>query len=84
MKTHRFRPLVDLYRKAGAEAGFTPNELSIGIHSLGYVAETKDEAVSNYFPGYAKKLYPYRQRIEDGHRLQNKGLTHKIVQKELY
>jgi len=55
-ETHRFRPLVDLYRKAGAEAGFTPNELSIGIHSLGYVAETKDEAVSNYFPGYAKNF----------------------------
>ena len=55
-ETHRFRPLVDLYRKAGAEAGFTPNELSLGIHSLGYVAETKDEAVSNYFPGYAKNF----------------------------
>ena len=55
-ETHRFRPLVDLYRKAGAEAGFTPNELSVGIHSLGYVAETKDEAVSNYFPGYAKNF----------------------------
>lgn len=55
-ETHRFRPLVDLYRKAGAEAGFAPNELSVGIHSLGYVAETKDEAVSNYFPGYAKNF----------------------------
>ena len=55
-ETHRFRPLVDLYRKAGAEAGFAPNELSVGIHSLGYVAETKDEAVLNYFPGYAKNF----------------------------
>lgn len=55
-ETHRFRPLVDLYRKAGTEAGFAPNELSVGIHSLGYVAETKDEAVSNYFPGYAKNF----------------------------
>lgn len=55
-ETHRFRPLVDLYRKAGDEAGFAPNELSVGIHSLGYVAETKDEAVSNYFPGYAKNF----------------------------
>ena len=55
-ETHRFRPLVDLYREAGADAGFTPNELSVGIHSLGYVAETKAEAVSNYFPGYAKNF----------------------------
>tara|TARA_B110000211_G_C13977695_1_gene507915 strand:- start:309 stop:1154 length:846 start_codon:yes stop_codon:yes gene_type:complete len=52
-ETHRFRPLVDLYRKAGAEAGFTSEELRVGIHSLGYVAETKEKAVADYFPGYA-------------------------------
>ncbi|MBT7675351.1 MAG: LLM class flavin-dependent oxidoreductase, partial [Flavobacteriaceae bacterium] len=52
-ETHRFRPLIDLYRKAGAEAGFAPEELKVGIHSLGYVAETKDQAVEDYFPGYA-------------------------------
>lgn len=50
---HRFWPLIDLYRKAGAEAGFAPEELKVGIHSLGYVAETKDQAVEDYFPGYA-------------------------------
>ena len=52
-ETHRFRPLIDLYRKAGAEAGFAPEDLKVGIHSLGYVAETKDQAVEEYFPGYA-------------------------------
>ena len=52
-ETHRFRPLIDLYRKAGQEAGFAPEELKIGIHSLGYVAETKDQAVEEYYPGYA-------------------------------
>ncbi|HTI07683.1 MAG TPA: LLM class flavin-dependent oxidoreductase [Puia sp.] len=51
--THRFRPLVDLYRKAGREAGFSPEELKVGIHSLGYVAETPEKAVEDYFPGYA-------------------------------
>ena len=52
-ETHRFRPLIDLYRKAGAVAGYAPEDLKVGIHSLGYVAATKDQAVEEYFPGYA-------------------------------
>src|SRR6056300_1157967 len=52
-ETHRFRPLIDLYRKAGQEAGFAPEELKVGIHSLGYVAQTKEQAVEEYYPGYA-------------------------------
>lgn len=52
-ETHRFRPLIDLYRKAGEEAGFAPEELKVGIHSLGYVAETKDQAIEEYYFGYA-------------------------------
>ena len=52
-ETHRFRPLIDLYRKAGEEAGFSPEELKVGIHSLGYVAETKDQAIEEYYSGYA-------------------------------
>ena len=53
-ETHRFRPLIDLYREAGEKAGFSIEELRVGIHSLGYVAETKEKAVENYFPGYSK------------------------------
>jgi probable LLM family oxidoreductase len=53
-ETHRFRPLVDLYREAGREAGHTPEKLTVGLHSLGYVAKTTDEAVENYYPGYAQ------------------------------
>ena len=52
-ETHRFRPLIDMYRKAGEEAGFAPEELKVGIHSLGYVAETKDQAIEEYYFGYA-------------------------------
>jgi probable LLM family oxidoreductase len=50
--TERFRPLVDLYRAAGREAGFAPEELKVGIHSLGYVADTTEQAVEEYYPGY--------------------------------
>ena len=55
-ETHRFRPLIDLYRKAGAVAGYAPEDLKVGIHSLGYVAATKDQAVEEYFPGYAQNF----------------------------
>jgi probable LLM family oxidoreductase len=52
--THRFRPLVDLYRQAGKEAGHPPSALKVGLHSLGYVANTAQEAVADYYPGYAE------------------------------
>jgi probable LLM family oxidoreductase len=53
-ETHRFRRAVDLYRAAGAQAGHTPEKLKLGLHSLGYVAPSREEAVQDYFPGYAK------------------------------
>ena len=53
-ETHRFRPLVDLYREAGAKAGHAPEKLQVGLHSLGYVADTTEQAVSDFFPGYAE------------------------------
>ncbi|MBC8137031.1 MAG: LLM class flavin-dependent oxidoreductase [Fibrella sp.] len=53
-ETHRFRPLVDLYREAGKRAGHSPETLKVGLHSLGYVAETTQQAVADFFPGYAR------------------------------
>jgi probable LLM family oxidoreductase len=53
-ETHRFRRAVDLYRAAGAQAGHAPEKLKVGLHSLGYVAPSREEAISDYFPGYAK------------------------------
>ncbi len=52
--THRFRPLVDLYREAGRKAGHAPDKLKVGLHSLGYVAEDLETAVEEYYPGYAE------------------------------
>ena len=52
--THRFRPLVDLYREAGRRAGHAPEQLKVGLHSLGYVADTTEEAREGFFPGYAR------------------------------
>jgi probable LLM family oxidoreductase len=53
-ETHRFRPLIDLYREAGRRAGHSPNQLKVGVHSLGYVAETTQEAADDFYPGYAR------------------------------
>jgi probable LLM family oxidoreductase len=53
---HRFRPLIDRYREAGSRAGHSPDQLKVGIHSLGYVAETDAKAANDFFPGYAKSF----------------------------
>ncbi len=53
-ETRRFRPLIDLYREAGERAGHSPDRLKVGVHSLGYVAATTQEAADDFFPGYAR------------------------------
>ena len=52
-ETRRFRPLVNLYREAGRRAGYKPEQLKVGVHALGYVADTTQQAVDDFFPGYA-------------------------------
>ena len=49
----RFRPLIDLYREAGAHAGHAPEKLTVGIHSLGFLGDTTQSAADAFFPGYA-------------------------------
>jgi probable LLM family oxidoreductase len=55
-ETHHFRPLVDLYYEAGKRAGHPKEQLKVGIHSLGYVANTTQEAVDDFYPGYAEAM----------------------------
>ena len=52
----RFRPLIDLYREAGVRAGHSLEELKVGVHSLGYVAENFATAAADFFPGYAESF----------------------------
>jgi probable LLM family oxidoreductase len=49
----RFRPLVDLYREAGRRAGHPPQALRVGVHAIGFVAETTAQAKDAFFPGWA-------------------------------
>ena len=49
----RFRPLVDLYREASRRAGHPPERQRVGVHALGFVADTTAEAKDIFFPGWA-------------------------------
>jgi probable LLM family oxidoreductase len=53
---HRFRPLIDRYYEAGLRAGHSSDQLKVGIHSLGYVAENSAKAANEFFPGYAQSF----------------------------
>jgi probable LLM family oxidoreductase len=55
-ETRHFRPLVDLYREAGRRAGHSTAQLKVGVHALGYVADTSEQAVEDFFPGYARSF----------------------------
>ena len=55
-ETRRFRPLVDVYRECGRRAGHAPDQLKVGVHALGYVAETTQRAIEDFYPGYAKTV----------------------------
>jgi len=50
---HRFRPLIDLYREAGERAGHAPEKLKVGLHMLGFLGDTTQEAADTFYPGYA-------------------------------
>jgi probable LLM family oxidoreductase len=55
-ETHRFRPLIDMYREAGERFGHAPEKLKVGMHSLGYVAPTSQGAADDFYPGFAKAV----------------------------
>ena len=49
----RFRPLVDLYRDSGRRAGFSPDQLKVGVHAMGFVGEDTASAKDAFYPGWA-------------------------------
>ena len=49
---HRFRPLVELYRQAGEQAGHNPALLKVGVHAFGFVGDTDAQAANAFYPGY--------------------------------
>jgi len=51
----RFRPLVDLYRRALSQYGH-PIDLPVGLHTLGFVAATDEEAVETQWPHWLESF----------------------------
>ncbi len=49
----RFRPLIDLYRETGRRAGHGPEKLMVGLHAIGFVGDTTQQAADDFYPGYA-------------------------------
>ena len=49
----RFRPLIDLYREAGRRTGHSPEQLRVGLHMIGFLGDSTQQAADDFFPGYA-------------------------------
>lgn len=47
-----FRELVDLYRRAGAAAGHLGERLKVGVHNIGFIADTTAQALETFWPAY--------------------------------
>ncbi len=50
---HRFRRLIELYRETGLRAGHPAEKLQVGLHSIGFLADSTKEAADIFYPGYA-------------------------------
>jgi probable LLM family oxidoreductase len=48
----QFRQLIDLYRAAGQRAGHAPETLTVGLHGIGFLADTTGEALETFWPAY--------------------------------
>jgi probable LLM family oxidoreductase len=48
----RFKPMIDLYWETADRFGLPTDQLKVGIHSLGYIAATRQQATDEFFPGY--------------------------------
>ncbi|RNB86880.1 LLM class flavin-dependent oxidoreductase [Brevibacillus fluminis] len=46
----QFAPLVDLYKRAAAQAGHDPSTLRVASHSHGFIAEDTQSAADTFFP----------------------------------
>lgn len=52
----RFRPFIDLYRRAGAAAGHKPGKLKVAVSSHCHVGRDSASARRDFFPHYASYI----------------------------
>ena len=51
-EARQFAPLVDLYRRAGAQAGHPPEQLKVGLHCFGFLGDDVAAATQAFYPGW--------------------------------
>jgi alkanesulfonate monooxygenase SsuD/methylene tetrahydromethanopterin reductase-like flavin-dependent oxidoreductase (luciferase family) len=73
---HRFRPLIDLYREAGRRAGHAPEQLAVGIHTHGFLADTTMQAADELFPAYAATMSRIGRTSDESPCSARKGKPH--------
>lgn len=49
----RFAPYVHYYRETAAKAGHDVKTLGVGVHCHAYIADTSEQASSEFYPSYA-------------------------------
>lgn len=73
----RFKPLVDLYRKAGSEAGHHSEKLKIGVTAHGFISKTTEQAKAEFYPYYSNYWsYVNRQRGMSGGKISSAEFDH--------
>lgn len=65
----RFKPLVDIYRQSGLEAGHLPEALKIGVTGHVYIAETTQQSKDEFYPYYSNYWYYVNRQRGFGSRM---------------
>jgi len=93
----RFTPFIQLYRQAARQAGYDPTQLPLSINSHGFIADTPQQAVDDYYPSAVvvmnkigrERGWPpaTRQQLEAGRALRGSdfvGSPAEIIEKILF
>jgi probable LLM family oxidoreductase len=52
----RFTALAELYRRTLVESGFDPEELPLSVHAHGYISDSSEQAVEEFYAPYAAAM----------------------------
>jgi alkanesulfonate monooxygenase SsuD/methylene tetrahydromethanopterin reductase-like flavin-dependent oxidoreductase (luciferase family) len=74
----QFRGLIDRYRETGARAGHAPEKLTVGVHPIGFLAETSARAAETFWPAY-RETFGRIGRERGGRRRPGRSSTRNTV-----
>jgi len=52
----RFKMFADLHRKTLVESGYDPEEVPLSVHAHGYISDSVDQAVEEFYPSYSAAM----------------------------